>query len=302
MGNDREDEHMNYNSGVLYNTGNDYNGSTPTVFKDISNPRDLIRYLCDDTRRLSNSGYVYHYTTLSSAIKIIKSESWHLANAANMNDILEYQNGDKARWPNIFFCSFMTEDKESIGMWSMYAQPWEKGVKIAIPSTVARRWIRGITELKEISLSNYKPTGKAVSIDADQLSLASVVYSNTDSLTKKDYLQKLCWSNVVNTKLINAAHMHELTGYVKDMAWSYEKEIRIRVEFNNIQKFQRVSIGLPDEVIKSMTITASPLFEGNLVDKLWEETQRQLKIDSSLFKGRLNIKTICQSCELKKID
>lgn len=293
---------MKYNSGESYNTGKSYNN--PTVFKDISAPKELIQYLCDDTRRLANSEYIYHYTTLSSLIKIIRNESWHLTNAANMNDILEYQNGDKSRWPNIFFCSFMTEVKESIGMWSMYAQPWEKGIKIAIPSNVLRKWIRGITKLEEISLSNYKPTGRTVLIEPGQLHLASVVYSNTDSFIKKDNkdnIEKLYWSNVVNTNLRNAAHMSELTGYIKDMAWSYEKEIRILAEFDNIQRFQRVSIKLTDEVINSMIITESPLFEGNLMDELRKETQRQLSIDSSLFKGRLNIGSICQSCELKKM-
>lgn len=298
--NDCESECMKYHSEESYNTGKTHNNSAPTVFKDITIPDDLIRYLCDDTRRLSNSEYIYHYTTISSVIKIIRSESWHLTNAVNMNDKLEYQNGDKARWPNIFFSSFMTEDRESIGMWSMYAQPWEKGIKIAIPSNVARKWVRGITKLDEISILNYTPTGKTVSINPYELSLASVVYSNTDSLTKNDTVEKLCWSNVFNTNLKNAAHMHALTGYVKDMAWSYEKEIRIRAEFDNTNGFQRVAIKLPDEVINSMIITASPLFEGNLLDELQKETQRQLNTDSSLFKGRLNIETICQSCEFKK--
>lgn len=293
---------MKYNSGGRYNTEERYNDSTPTVFKDISNPTELVRYLCDDTRRLSNSEYIYHYTTLSSTIKIIGNERWHLANAANMNDTLEYQNGDKARWPNIFFSSFMTEDKESIGMWSMYAQPWEKGVKIAIPSTIARSWIHGIKEIEEISILSYAPSGEKVQLDNGQINLASVVYSNTDSLTKKDISEKLRWSNVVNTTLKNAAHMKELTGYVKDMAWSYEKEVRIRVEFNNKDSFKRVSIALPDKVIESMIITASPLFEGDLFTELQKETERQLSTDYSLFKERLNIKTICQTCEFKLAD
>ena len=291
---------MKNNSEEQNNSGRSYNDSTPTVFKDISNPTDLIRYLCDDTRRLSNSGYIYHYTTLSSAIKIIRNEKWHLANAKYMNDTLEYQNGDKARWPNIFFSSFMTEEKESIGMWSMYAQPWEQGVKISIPSNIARNWIHGIKEVEEISISDYAPTGRKVQLDNGQINLASVVYSNTDSLTKMDVPEKLCWSNVVNTNLRNAAHMKELTGYVKDMAWSYEKEIRIRVEFNNKDGFERVSINLPDKVIESMTITASPLFEGDLLSELQKETERQLSIDDSLFKRRLNIKTICQTCKFKQ--
>ena len=45
-----------------------------------------------------------------------------------MNDQLEFSNGDKERWKNIFFASFMMDMKESIGMWSMYSQPWESGV------------------------------------------------------------------------------------------------------------------------------------------------------------------------------
>lgn len=273
--------------------------SYPTVFKDINNAEDLVRYLCDDVKRLSNSGYIYHYTKLSSLIKIIKNKRLLLANAADMNDKLEFKNGDMNKWPNIFFSSFMTEDRESIGMWSMYAQPWDKGVKIAIPSNIARNWIHSISEIEEISKTDNTPTGRKVLIDNNQLKLASVVYSNTDSLTKKDVVEKLCWSNVVNTNFKNAAYRKELTGYIKDMAWSYEKEIRIRVEFNNLEGFEKVSINIPDEVIESMIITASPLFEGDLSTELLNETECQLSTDNSLFKERLNIKTICQTCELR---
>jgi hypothetical protein len=173
-------------------------------------------------------------------------------------------------------------------------------VKIAIPSTIARKWIYRIGELEEISVSDYTPSGKKIQLDNTQLKLASVVYSNTDSLTTNDVVEKLCWSNVVNTKLINAAHWKELTGFVKDMAWSYEKEIRIRAEFNNKEGFKRVSINLPDEVINSMIITASPLFEGDLYAELQKETKRQLATEHSLFRERLMIKTICQACEFKR--
>ena len=83
------------------------------------------------------------------------------------------------------------------------------------------------------------------------------------------------------------------------MAWSYEKEIRIRVEFNNKDGFQRVCIKLPSFVIESMILTASPLFEGDLFTELKKETERQLMIDYSLFTERLNIKTICKTCEYK---
>ena len=49
-----------------------------------------------------------------------------------MNDRLEYKTGrslDPTRWNNLFFSSFMCEDKENIGMWSMYSQPLGEGRK-----------------------------------------------------------------------------------------------------------------------------------------------------------------------------
>lgn len=123
---------------------------------------------------------------------------------------------------------------------------------------------------------------------------------NTDSLTKKDGEdEELRWSNVKNRLLPFASHERELTGYVKDIAWSYEKEIRIRAEFRNAQSFERIAIDLPEVVIDSMTFTASPLFEGSLENEIYKEIVRQVKVDNSLFQGRLNIKTICQQCELK---
>ncbi len=102
-------------------------------FSEITTPMELVSYLDDATSRLKNTKYLYHYTTLSNAIAIFKSKRWHLCNAQGMNDLKEYKNGDSECWKNIFFTSFMSDVKESIGMWSMYSLPWAEGVKIAIP-------------------------------------------------------------------------------------------------------------------------------------------------------------------------
>ena len=74
-----------------------------------------------------------------------------------------------------------------------------------------------------------------------------------------------------------------MTGYIKDMAWSYEKEIRIKAEFENIGNIKRVAIPLIDEVIDAMTITASPLFEGDLHTELEREIARKIKTGESIF-------------------
>ena len=275
----------------------------PTNFSDISTPEELILYLDNADKRLHNSKYLYHYTTISNAINIIRSETWHLGNAEEMNDKLEYENGDPARWNNLFFSSFMCEDKENIGMWSMYAQPWETGVKISIPRETVLQWIKETKEIWEISTIDYRPTGQKIPVDGHSVSLrlSSVAYSNADSLQKGEQ-EKIRWSTRSNTKLKNATQIPELTGYIKDIAWSYEKEIRIKAEINdrNTDKIKRVAIPLKENVIEAMVLTSSPLFEGDLKEELEKESIKQLTTHKSIFTKRLDLKTVCQECKFKK--
>lgn len=275
---------------VVYKTNN-----SPTVFANITDVEDLTSYLDDSVSRLKNSLFLHHYTTVDNFVKMIKSNSLHLANAKNMNDNLEYKNGDEDRWKNIFFSSFMAEEKESIGMWSMYGQPWEKGVKVSIPSKVIREWIRVTKQLNVVE--NYINTNKLINLDTGSLKLSSIAYSNAESLNIKGE-EKLQWSTVTNINVAN--HTKELTGYIKDMAWSYEKEVRIKAEISNVTNIERVSIPLTDNVINAMIITPSPLFKGDLIKEIKKEIEISFQSEPSLFKNRLNIKTICSDCKLKQ--
>lgn len=197
-----------------------------------------------------------------------------------------------------FFASFMTDAKESIGMWGMYAQPWRDGVLISIPKDMALSWIRNIAEIYEISIDNYEPTGrKVIRSNSNRLLLSSVAYTNCDN---KEANEKLTWSTVKNELISDAAHIPQLTGYIKDSAWDYEREIRIKAVLADGHGFRRVAISVSDEILDSMTITAGPLFEGNLKDRLMEEVKRQVKVESSLFRNRLSITNACDNCELRR--
>ena len=284
----------------------------PSAFSGINTTSELRLYLDDSINRLKSSKYIHHYTTLENVVKMICGGSWHLGDAARMNDKLEYENGDEQRWNNLFFSCFMCEDKESIGMWSMYAQPWEKGVKISLPSKAVRDWIYSAKELWEISIKDYNPTGRTIPLDNDTVSLrlSAVAYSNADSVQEITE-EKLMWSNQTNRNIHNAVRIPELTGYVKDMAWAYEKEIRVKAEFHDAGGIQRVAVPLTSEIISQMIITASPLFEGDLQQELEKSVAKHMgannpysisnsmKIDHSIFTHRLNIKTICQNCQFK---
>ena len=267
-------------------------------FEGIDNASDLINYL-DAGARLSNSIYLYQYTSVSALVNMLRSKTMHLSNAKYMNDQLEYQNGDARVWENLFFSCFMMEEDESIGMWSMYAQPWRHGVKISIPKEILRRWVKEVKELVEISQQTKQPTGRVISdTDAFRIWLSAVAYSNFDGLSLKGDEEILRCGGQENKILKNIPHQPELTGYIKDMAWSYEKEVRVKVQFDNSVGFERVAIKMPDYVIESMVITPSPLFEGNLMDRIENEIKRQMKTSTSKFVGKLKIRSACDSCSI----
>ncbi len=271
-------------------------------FEDITDVADLIDYLDSANQRLSITANLYHYTTLETAVSIIQGQKWHLASAKGMNDLREYRNGDYKRWQNLFFTSFMREEKESIGMWSMYSQPWRKGVKISIPKEEFKKWVAEIKIIHEISLLDQKPTGRKIFLNNNRGSkvyISTVAYSNLESLEdRKKSKEILRCGSTENTHIHNAVRIPELTGYVKDRAWEAEKEVRIKAEFDNSRyKFEKVAIDVPDYVIEKMTITASPLFRGNLHEELEKEIHHLItKTDKSLFDGALTIKPPCADC------
>lgn len=296
---------MTYNSGDNWNFGKKYNISVPTDFSKIETARELVMYLDDFTARTKKYRYIYHYTTLKNLIKILSGGYWHLANPKEMNDQLEYQHGNSERWEHIFFASFMMDSKESIGMWSMYSQPWETGVKIALPISAVKEWIRKTPDLYPVikdENGNYRIIKSPISISDNEatLKLSSVAYSNADSLETSKQEKCLSWSTAINTIIKDAYDSPQLTGYIKDKAWDYEKEIRLKAVIPSECNFDRIAIEVPQDLINSMIITTSPLFKGDLQDKIREEIEFQVKAVPSIFSGRLqNIKTICSDCKFE---
>ena len=268
------------------------------AFAELANPEAIIEYLQSGDRR-DNIGFLHHYTSVGVAMKIIRHRLWHLGKAQYMNDELEYDTGDASLWERLFFASFMGEDKESIAMWSMYGQPWEKGVKLSIPKKSLQKWMKDTQTVHEISLNDYLPTGRAETVEKSALRVSAVAYSNCQDLGDENE-EILRWSTAVNKKMrINPANIGGLTGYVKNKAWAYEKEFRIMLAQDSCHGYQRAAIEVPDYVMDSMGITPGPLFEGDCRQILAEALPTGLQITDSLFKNKLNIRSICSKCEYK---
>ena len=275
--------------------------ASATNFSEINSPQDLIAYLSDSANRLENTKnkatqYVYHYTKLSNVISIINSRSWWLNSPKTMNDGLEFQNISEFEQRNaVFFASFMYDSSESIAMWSMYAQPWEDGVFIRIPVAIFKKWIRNTKTIYPVfCLENQEPILEESAIPYEKLSVVRVAYTNADSVQYKSEEILIC-GKAENKLLKNTPHLPDLVGYVKDLAWEYEHEVRVLATVDKSISCDRLAIELQDDLIDSIEIVAGPRFSGNLSERIMKEVQQLFTTKRSLFSNKLNW-IPCDSC------
>lgn len=261
-------------------------------FDEISTPLEMVNFLTDKNKiNALSEEYISHYTSFDKAIKIIKSKKLYLGNPSNMNDGLEFSS-PKMDSSKIYFASFSIESSENMGMWSMYGQPWHDGVRISIPKKTFMSWVDKIKRVYHVNQISYEVDGNNfVSDDAFKASISRVAYVewNTDG----NILQIRCGENAKNTRLIDV-DSQILVGLIKDIAWSYEKEIRVRVDLGIESSDKNIAIDIPDEIIRSIVITTGPRFNTDISTTDFSEI---MCIRKSIFAGKLNY-VYCDSCKV----
>lgn len=270
-------------------------------FGEVNTHKELRQHLIDRASTLKNTNggvprYICHYTKLDAAIAIIKNQRWYIGSPTRMNDGLELSHASTEEWNRTFFASFMLEPKESIAMWSMYAQPWPDGVMLRIPVEKFKYWIKN-----PLAISSADPDTKTANDDditsGVEVTFHAVAYTNAESKDSSEPEHLYCGGDK-NLLLKNILSSDELVGCVKDSAWSYENEYRLRVNNKSDADYKAVSISIPHEVVDSFEVVAGPRFKGDLLARI------QAKIDSrvgdnqvkrSMFTGKLNW-VYCDDC------
>lgn len=282
-------------------------GNNSKSFENASNYDELkraLKYRFDILHNTDNGevNYLCHYTRLSSAIAIIRSRQWYIGSPKKMNDGLEISRGSESEWEKFYFASFMFEPKESIAMWSMYAQPWEDGVMIRIPVKVFKKWVRDKDIIIREAISKERKDKKSSYHISAGLISYFVAYTNAYSRMEGGDEKLYCGTSSekqCNTKVKDVLSTSELRGYVKDMAWSYENEIRLRVDIDSDHHIEGLLIDIPDYIIDSLEIVAGPKFDGVLSERIEQEIQESFdnnRLNHSIFKDKLNW-TYCDDCE-----
>lgn len=268
-------------------------------FSKITNSKDLIKYLTSSDR-LNNTTCISHYTSLDSIVNIIKTEYLILNNPLQMNDNLEIEHWQKDKLQKIYFTSFMLKEKENIGMWSMYAQPWEDGVKVSIDTKALKEWLNGIERIYRADIKKKEVfSDEYVNIENSKKPfLACVAYTNNENRNSDNEIL-YCGDTAKNSLIKDIYSNDDLIGYVKNVAWKYEKEIRLRVEFDIDLGYSAVALKLTDQLISGMTITKGPRFKGDLAEKLKTTINKSIATDQSLFYNKI-FNLPCDNCNKKQ--
>ena len=197
-----------------------------------------VRFMLDRKGEHHRDGY-FMYTTVDAMRGIFSNRKLHLTRAPEMNDQLECSCSDKARWNKMFVACFSQGKGESMGMWSMYGGSPEESVRLCFSKkgmTLQLAAWRSALE-KHLFLAEkqtngtfeYRMTGPVCAT----ISLHDVLYQHKRS----ESYGSVHWNGKYagqgrSVVFRDARKCPQLTGYVKDAAWEYEKETRLVLEIH----------------------------------------------------------------------
>lgn len=131
-----------------------------------------------------------------------------------------------------------------------------------------------------------------------KVSALRVAYANHDTV-KESQDRILYCGNAKNEHFKDIYEYKSMVGYVKDSAWSYEKELRLRIDITGSIKCTGILVEIPDYVMNSIQIMKGPRFIGDLKIKIQEEIEKNFILETSLYFKKL--RTIpCDNCKMLK--
>ena len=229
------------------------------AFKDMDNPLEVRKYLLNILSRVGgknkDENYLYHYTNIDTADKIVNGECIWLGAIQNMNDAFECENINEFIGENLVFYSCFSRAEENMAMYGMYASK-PNGVMLKLSYKDAKEMVdnlpKGKKNYKKLRVvKNSKLTEKTIEAE---VFWAGVAYKQLHSdLIKAE--------TVVNNHLKNPLNIKELAGLVKLYGWEYEREVRlIAIADKKLADNECLAIPIPKDIASKIQIIKCPGF------------------------------------------
>lgn len=258
------------------------------AFSMLSSYDELQEFLKD---KGSKHQAYHHYTSFNALKLILKGGQWKLSNPERMNDLQERQEkGSEEYWQRSVFASFGYGESENMAMWGLYCFPRDEAVRISLPRKLMREWLTD-TKMKH---------------NEDVVLLSDVVYVSNPESKERQLLMR--WNNkkadITDLPLLNnLSHMPEMTGLVKNEAWSYENEVRFLMRLSTPEK-EGVFVSLPTDFVKQLRVKLGPWMDQEARNKaklqLIQLGIAKENITESIFTGKVHLDNKCDSCTYYK--
>lgn len=260
---------------------------------DVKDIDSMISYLKEKGKKHIN---YYHYTTWDSLAKIIHNKTFLLTrgNSLSINDQHEaLMKGSRNEWNKTYIGSFAFGASENMAMWGLYGLPWQDAVRISIPQNEMNSWINRIAQVDLFDNGYiYDYHG------AFDISLNDIVYVNGESGSESLQLTHRGKSITVSDTypLYGIDTAPKMTGFIKNYAWQYENEVRLRIRLTNDTGYEKISVYIPDDIINSITVTTGPYFKWKN-DDIYNSLVTKNRISESGFKNLVRYKALCDMCQ-----
>lgn len=247
-----------------------------------------------DSAKNHNFGY-HHYTNMRSYINMSKTEHFFLSRLDKMNDKLEQFKIDSARKNRTYILSLSYGRNENIAMWALYCIPKEEAVRITFTKN---------------SFNNYLGDAGDIAFKVENFQVKKDVQYRIESLTSIDVLYKSEKDNALKHggEYITADGNDlngRFLGAVKNMAWSYENEVRIIIILaSDTDEYpEKIAIPITNELIKDMKLKFGPWTtikaKENLISEL-KKLRDYWNIGNpsvSFINGTVAYKSLCDYCK-----
>ena len=257
---------------------------------EVRRIEDLINYLQQKGR---NHKWYYHYTTWDSFEKIYQNKSFLLTcgTSLNINDQHEaLMKGSRDVWDKTYIGSFSHGSSENMAMWGLYGQPPQDAIRITIPKAAMIEWVNSIDKV-------FIWDGKPLEQTKAEVALTDIVYASGESHSGNLNLYRS--NEVISTENIHGLQSVDsdkrMTGYIKNIAWRYENEVRIRIELPDCRPFEKIMITVPESVLNSMKVMKGPSFKFRN-SELHSRLEKSGRIEKSAFTNLLKFRPLCNYC------
>jgi hypothetical protein len=236
----------------------------------------------------------------------VKHRMLHLGAAVNMNDI-----NDKRCGKRVFFTSFSFGPSENISMWTNYGIPNEGAVRIRFPRRAIFQWVKDFRSGK-VGVYGVESDGSLKPITTKaEVKLADVAYWSKKAVgrNRSDPNEGLFFYDIDRYRLTDcedvARFMAEQPWLYKEFGWSYERETRLVLVFDEdlADQYKRVAVTFDkpyDTILEnfSKNVMQGPWFNEETMPTTEAAGHRLSEAKSSIYNGLVKMRSVCDSCPI----